>query len=138
LDDETIAGDIHRQRAASRVSGQQSFRRRITDTALGTIRSLESTVQGFEERVGRLESDIKDSQKRATELEAKVGSPFEKEERYHKLVNRQSEIEEKLDLTKNQAPSQVDAAENTEVNVITEQIGTAENETVKRKRAIKV
>jgi multiple antibiotic resistance protein len=52
--------------------------------------------------------------------------------------NRQSEIEEKLDLTKNQAPSQVDAAENTEVNVITEQIGTAENETVKRKRAIKV
>jgi hypothetical protein len=60
------------------------------------------------------------------------------EERYHKLVNRQSEIEEKLDLTKNQAPSQVDAAENTEVNVITEQIGTAENETVKRKRAIKV
>ena len=56
-----------------------------------------------------LETDIKESQKRATELEAKVGSPFEKEERYHKLVSRQSEIEEKLDLTKNQAPSQVDA-----------------------------
>jgi len=108
------------------LRGKNSYSTRITDTALGTIRSLESTVQGFEERVGRLESDIKDSQKRATELEAKVGSPFEKEERYHKLVNRQSEIEEKLDLTKNQAPSQVDAAENTEVNVITEQIGTAE------------
>jgi hypothetical protein len=27
-----------------------------------------------------------------------------------KLVNRQSEIEEQLDFTKNQAPSQVDAA----------------------------
>ena len=67
-------------------------------------------VQGFEERAARLESDIKDSQKRATELEAKVGSPFEKEERYHKLVTRQSEIEEQLDLTKNQASSQVDAA----------------------------
>jgi len=62
---------------------------------------------GFEERAARLESDIKDSQKRAIELEAKVGSPFEKEERYHKLVNRQSEIEEKLDLTKNQAPNQL-------------------------------
>jgi hypothetical protein len=73
-------------------------------------RSLESVVQGFEERATRLESDIKDSQKRATELEAKVGAPFEKEERYHKLVGRQSEIEEQLDLTKNQAPSQVDAA----------------------------
>ena len=92
------------------LRGKNSYSTRVTDTALGTIRSLESTVQGFEERVGRLESDIKDSQKRATELEAKVGSPFEKEERYHKLVTRQSEIEEQLDLTKNQAPSQVDAA----------------------------
>jgi hypothetical protein len=33
LDDETIAGDIHRQRAASRVSGQQSFRRRVAYSA---------------------------------------------------------------------------------------------------------
>jgi predicted nucleic acid-binding Zn-ribbon protein len=85
-----------------------SYSTRVTDTALGTIRSLESVVQGFEERAARLESDIKDSQKRASELEAKVGSPFEKEERYHKLVNRQSEIEEQLDLTKNQAPNQLD------------------------------
>jgi hypothetical protein len=61
-------------------------------------------------RLARLESDIKDAQKRSGELEAKVGSPFEKEERYHHLARRQSEIEEQLDLTKNQAPSQVDAA----------------------------
>ena len=92
------------------LRGKNSYSTRVTDTALGTIRSLESKVQGFEERAARLESDIKDSQKRATELEAKVGSPFEKEERYHHLVKRQSEIEEQLDLTKNQAPSQVDAA----------------------------
>jgi len=96
------------------LRGRNSYITRITDTALGTIRSLESVVQGFEERATRLESDIKDSQKRTTELEAKVGSPFEKEERYHNLVSRQSEIEEKLDLTKNQAPSQVDAATNDE------------------------
>jgi hypothetical protein len=43
------------------------------------------------------------------ELEAKVGSPFEKEERYHSLIKRQSEIEDQLDLTKNQAPSQAEA-----------------------------
>jgi hypothetical protein len=81
-----------------------------SELRLGTIRSLESVVQGFEERAARLEADIKDAQKRAAELEAKVGSPFEKEERYHHLARRQSEIEEQLDLTKNQAPSQVDAA----------------------------
>jgi len=92
------------------LRGKNSYSTRVTDTALGTIRSLESVVQGLEERATRLEADIKDSQKRATELEAKVGSPFEKEERYHHLARRQSEIEEQLDLTKNQAPSQVDAA----------------------------
>jgi hypothetical protein len=74
------------------LRGKNSYSTRVTDTALGTIRSLESTVQGFEERVTRLEADIKDSQKRATELEAKVGAPFEKEERYHHLARRQSEI----------------------------------------------
>jgi len=42
-------------------------------------------------------------------LETKVGAHFEREERYQQLTRRQSEIEEKLDLTKNQAPSQVEA-----------------------------
>ena len=54
------------------LRGKNSYSTRVTDTALGTIRSLESVVQGFEERTTRLESDIKDSQKRAGELEAKV------------------------------------------------------------------
>jgi hypothetical protein len=42
-------------------------------------------------------------------LETKVGAHLEREERYQQLTRRQGEIEEKLDLTKNQAPSQVDA-----------------------------
>jgi hypothetical protein len=120
------------------LRGKNSYSTRVTDTALGTIRSLESTVQGFEERATRLESDIKDSQKRATELEAKVGSPFEKEERYHHLARRQSEIEEQLDLTKNQAPNQLEAVENTEANAINEQPEKVEQQTVKPKRGIKV
>jgi hypothetical protein len=94
--------------------------------------------QGFEERAARLESDIKESQKRGIELEAKVGSPFEKEDRYHYLARRQSEIEEQLDLTKNQAPSQVDAAENTEANAIIEQPEKVEPQPIKPKRGIKV
>ena len=91
------------------LHGKNGYSARVTDTALGTIRSLESIAQGFEERAARLESDIQDSQKRAKEYEAKVGAPFEHEKRYHQLAARQSEIEEKLDLTKNQAPSQVEA-----------------------------
>ncbi|HXI69688.1 MAG TPA: hypothetical protein VNN22_04950 [Verrucomicrobiae bacterium] len=120
------------------LRGKNSYNTRITDTALGTIRSLESVVQGFEERAARLESDIKDSRKRAGELEAKVGTTFEKEDRYHQLVNRQSEIEEQLDLTKNQAPIQLEAAETTEVIAISEKAEMVESQIVKPRRGIKV
>jgi N12 class adenine-specific DNA methylase len=118
------------------LRGKNSYSSRVTDTALGTIRSLESEVQGFEERAGRLETDIRDSRKRGVELEAKVGALFEKEERYHHLVKRQSEIEDQLDLTKNQAPNQLEAAENTEAIVEGEQ--PDKNETIKPKPARRV
>lgn len=91
------------------VRGKNSYAARVTDTAQGTIRSLEATIQGFEERAGKLEADIADAHKRGKELESKVGAPFEHEERYQQLTRRQGEIEEKLDITKNQAPSQVEA-----------------------------
>ena len=91
------------------VRGKNSYSARVTDTALGTIRSLEATVQAFEERASRLEFDISDASKRSKELETKVGAPFERENRYQELTRRQSEIEDKLDLTKNQAPSQAEA-----------------------------
>ena len=86
-----------------------------SDTAQGTIRSLEANVQSFEERASKLDYDIADATKRAKELETKVGAHFEREERYQELTRRQGEIEEKLDLTKNQAPSQVEA-DSTETN----------------------
>ena len=105
---------------------------------MGTIRSLESEVQGFEERAARLETDIRDSRKRGVELEAKVGAPFEKEERYHHLVKRQSEIEDQLDLTKNQAPNQLEAAENTEAIVEGEQPDKTETIKPKPARRMKV
>ena len=91
------------------VRGKNSYAARVTDTAQGSIRSLEANVQGFEERATKLEYDIADATKRAKELETKVGAHFEREEHYQELTRRQSEIEEKLDLTKNQAPNQFDA-----------------------------
>ena len=96
------------------LRGKNSYGVRVTDTALGTIRSLEVTVKEFEERITKLELDIRDSQKRAGELDTKVGSAFEKEDRYHHLVKRQSAIEEQLDLNKNQAPIQAEAVESSE------------------------
>jgi hypothetical protein len=91
------------------LRGKNSYSARVTDSALGTIRSLEAITQGFEERRQRLETDVRDSHKRAGELETKVGAIFEKDERYHFLLKRQSEIEDKLDLAKNQAATQAEA-----------------------------
>jgi len=91
------------------LRGRNCYGARITETAHGTIRSLESTVQGFEERATKLESDVADTLKRAKELEGKVGAPFEHEERHHSLTERQQQIAERLDLTRNQAPSASDS-----------------------------
>ncbi len=104
------------------VRGKNSYAARVTDTALVTIRSLEATVQGFEERATRLEADIADAHKRARELETKVGAAFEKEGHFQHLRQRQSEIEEQLDLTKNQAPSQVEADGTNEVTTAEERL----------------
>jgi len=115
------------------VRGRNSYTARVTDTALGTIRSLEANVQGFEERASKLEYDIADANKRAKELETKVGASFEREERYQQLTRRQSEIEEKLDLTKNQAPSQaesISADDNEQGNIKTQDV----TETARPKR----
>lgn len=117
------------------VRGKNSYAGRVTDTAQGTIRSLEANVQGFEERASKLEYDIADASKRAKELETKVGAHFEREERYQELTRRQSEIEEKLDLTKNQAPSQVETASADE-NELKCSKSKNRTETVRRNRRV--
>jgi N12 class adenine-specific DNA methylase len=122
------------------LHGKNSYNARVTDTALGTIRSLESIVQGFEERATGLERDIRDSQKRAKEFESKVNAPFEHDKRYHQLAARQSEIEEKLDLTKNQAPSQIENAadDETEEKVAPRQTQKKTKQPAKKTAAIRV
>ena len=119
------------------VRGKNSYSARVTDTALGTIRSLETTIHGFEERATTMEADILDCHKRAKELEGKIGAPFEHEKRYQQLTRRQGEIEEKLDLTKNQAPSQADA-EPAENNVEQNSEAQELRETAKPKRRIRM
>jgi N12 class adenine-specific DNA methylase len=105
------------------LRGNNSYAARVTDTALGTIRSLEATAQGFEELSAKLEAAMGDAQKRVKELEPKVGAPFDREERYKTLICRQNEIEEKLDLTKNQASNQLDATEPGEMKISDEKPG---------------
>jgi hypothetical protein len=73
-------------------------------------------------------------------LRAKVNAPFEHDKRYHQLAGRQSEIEEKLDLTKNQAPSQIENAadDETEEKVAPRQTQKKSKQPAKKMAAIRV
>ena len=80
---------------------------KVTDTAHGTIRSVEHTIQHLEEVAETLSRNIADAHKRLADTQAQADAPFEYAGRLAELVQRQQEIEDELDLTKNQASSQL-------------------------------
>jgi hypothetical protein len=94
------------------VKGAGTYFAKAADTALGTIRSLEHTVQSLDETSATLAQNITSTKKRITELEPKIGAPFEYAEKVEQLAKRQQEIVQALDLTKNQAANQLEVAPN--------------------------
>lgn len=88
------------------IRGKESYGANITDTALGTIRSVEDAIRGLDARAATFEKQIADAQRAVTQLQPKVGASFEHEERFQALTKRQDEIEQQLDLTKNSVETQ--------------------------------
>jgi len=74
------------------------------NTALGTIRSVEYALQNLDEVAATIEQRIGETRKRITDLDEQTVQPFEYEKRLSELLRREDEIENALDLTKNQAP----------------------------------
>jgi hypothetical protein len=74
------------------------------------MRSVEYAVQNLDEVALNLEQQIKDNRKRVAELSAQCGQPFEYSKRLEALIQRQQEIADSLDLTKNQASSRLEAS----------------------------
>ena len=101
------------------LKGENQYTANISDNPLGTIRSLEYVPQNFEDRLLSCEQDLKEAQKNHRELESKVGQPFEHADKFTSLCKRQKELEETLDITKNQASNSL-AAEQTEVQTVKE------------------
>jgi ABC-type transporter Mla subunit MlaD len=91
------------------LKGATTYTTKATDTAHGTIRSVEHTIQHLEDLAANLEQTIADTRKRLADTKAQVEAPFEYAEKLASLVQRQQEIEDLLDLTKNQASSQLNA-----------------------------
>jgi uncharacterized membrane protein YccC len=91
------------------IKGVGAYTAKVTDTALGTIRSVEYTIQNLDDTTANLAQNIADTRKRLADTQAQVEAPFEYAARLAFLARRQQEIENELDLTKNQAPSVLDA-----------------------------
>ena len=68
---------------------------------------MEHAIQHLEEVAANLSQNITDGSKRLGDLQVQVQTPFEYAERLSSLEHRQQEIEEALDLTKNQASAQL-------------------------------
>lgn len=96
------------------LKGSNEYAANVADTALGTIRSVEYAVQNFEERLNGWQRDLADAERNHRELETKIGQPFEHESRLQSLVQRQQELENALDITKNQAANSLSAEESVE------------------------
>ena len=92
------------------LKGKNTYSANISETGVGTIRSMEYTLQNLDECQERYVRELADSEKRKRELESKIGQPFEHEEKLQSLTLRQQEIVKSLDLTKNQAANNMDSA----------------------------
>ena len=95
-------------RAELRIHGKQTYGSTVSDSPQGTIASLEHTLGDMDaqlveatENLGRLKTRIQD-------LEAQSHQPFEHQGKLEAAEKRQQEIVAALDLTKNQASTQVD------------------------------
>jgi prefoldin subunit 5 len=97
------------------IKGATTYVAKATDTALGTIRSVEHAIQHLDDLATSLARNIADVRKRLADSREQADAPFEYAQRLATLVGRQQEIEDALDLTKGQAvaslPSQPDAGE---------------------------
>ena len=85
---------------------------KAANTALGTIRSVEYTIQNLDETAATLTENIKSSQKRIAGMQEQAEQPFEYADKLAALAKRQQEITDALDLNKNQASNQLDAQTN--------------------------
>jgi ABC-type transporter Mla subunit MlaD len=97
------------------LKGATTYTARITDTALGTMRSVEHTIQHLDELAEALDRNIADTRKRLADTQGQVDTPFEYAEHLAELVRRQDEIENALDLNKSQAPGRLDPEPETDL-----------------------
>jgi len=104
----------------SSTPSRNTYNANVSDSALGTIASVEHTLEGMEDRLRERESDLKQYRKQSEDLTRQLDHPFEHEEKLTAATKRQQEIVAALDITKNQASAKVDEGTEQAVEAIEE------------------
>jgi N12 class adenine-specific DNA methylase len=93
------------------LKGKNAYIAKISESALGTISSMEHVVRSLDGHANELRNTLNATHRRIEELRPHVDKAFDHEEKLQTLVLRQQEIMKSLDLTKNQASNQLSAEE---------------------------
>ena len=96
------------ERATLLIQGRHAYRANVSDSATGTIASLEHAVDCMEDRLRERETDLAQSSRQSADLAKQLDQPFEHEEKLATATKRQQEIITALDITKNQASPKID------------------------------
>ena len=96
------------ERATLLIHGKHSYRANVSESATGTIASIEHALDSFEDRLRERETDLAQSLRQSADLAKQLDQPFEHEEKLVDAAVRQQEIIAALDITKNQASAAVD------------------------------
>ena len=114
------------------VKGKNAYAAKISESALGTISSLEHVVRSLDDHANELRNTLAATHRRIEELRPHIDKPFEHEAKLQRLVQCQQELMKALDLNKNQASNQLSAEE---VPVI-ETVIQPENDVVSENKSI--
>jgi hypothetical protein len=97
---------IHKfdERANLTIRGKNSYNANVSDSALGTIASVEHALESMEDRLRERESDLKQYRKQSEDLTRQLDHPFEHEEKLTAATKRQQEIFAALDITRTKRP----------------------------------
>ena len=96
------------ERATLLIHGKHNYRANVSESATGTIASLEHALDSLEDRLRERETDIVQSHRQSVDLAKQLDQRFEHEEKLFSVSKRQQEIVSALDITKNQASANVD------------------------------
>ncbi len=95
------------ERVTLLIHSKHNQRANVSESAAGTIASLDHALDSFEDRLRERETDLAQSLRQSADLGKQLDQPFEHEEKLGAATERQQEIIAALDITKNQVPSNI-------------------------------